>query len=99
MGATQDKMIIKKNGVSMILDASKGEKNIMIFYLKAKRYSLEGQEALNNLPEQKKDTSDKNKNGLRSWAYRMRWTSTWFIGTHIWEKHDCVQHITLSVLS
>ena len=54
MEATQYKIIIKKNGFSMILDASKGEKNIMIFYLKAKRYSLEGQEALTNLLEQKK---------------------------------------------
>ena len=26
MGATQDRMIIKKNGVSMILDARKGKK-------------------------------------------------------------------------
>ena len=27
MGATQDRIIIKKNGVSMILDARKGKKN------------------------------------------------------------------------
>ena len=39
MGATPDKMTIKKNGVSIILDASKGQNNIMMFYLKAKSYS------------------------------------------------------------
>ena len=37
MGDTQDKMIIKKNGVSMMLYARKGKKSMM-FYLKAKRY-------------------------------------------------------------
>ena len=53
MGATRDKIIINKNGVSMILDASKGQNKSMMFYLKAKRYSPEGQEALTNLPEKK----------------------------------------------
>ena len=61
MGATQDKMIIKKNGVSIILDTSKGQKNIMVLYLKAKRCAPELQEALANLPEQKKDTSNKKE--------------------------------------
>ena len=37
----------------------------------------------------------KNNNGVRSWYYQVRWTSTWLIGTHIWEKSCCVQHITL----
>ena len=50
MGATQDKMIIKKNGVIIVLYARKGQNKSMMFYLKAKRYAPEGQEALNNLP-------------------------------------------------
>ena len=49
MGANKDKMIIKKNGVSMTLDASKGQNKSMMIYLKAKRYSPEGQEALTNM--------------------------------------------------
>ena len=57
MGATQDKMIIKKNGVSMTLDAKKGQNNSMMFYLKTKRYTPEGKEALTNLTEKKNDTS------------------------------------------
>ena len=44
----------------------------MIFYMKEKRYSQEGQEALTNLPEQKNNSGDENKNGLRSWAYQDR---------------------------
>ena len=36
MGDTQDKMTINKNGVSMILYASKGQNKIIMFYLKAK---------------------------------------------------------------
>ena len=44
VGDTQDKTIIKKKGVSIILYARKGQKKIMMFYLKAKRYSPEGQE-------------------------------------------------------
>ena len=59
MGATQDKTIINKNGVSMKLDKRKVQNKIMMFYLKSKRYAPEGQEALANMPEQKKDTSDK----------------------------------------
>ena len=39
LGATQDKMIIKKNVVSMILYESKVQNKSMIFYLKAKRYT------------------------------------------------------------
>ena len=38
----------------MISDASKVQNKIMMFYLKAKRYAPEQQEALNNLPEDKK---------------------------------------------
>ena len=58
MGATQNKIIIKKNGVGMILDASKGQKKIMMFYLKAKRYF---QKDKRHLPtcQKKKDNSDK----------------------------------------
>ena len=51
MGATQYKINTKKNGVSMILDARKGENDIMIFYLKAKKYPPEVQEVNNNIPE------------------------------------------------
>ena len=48
-------MTIKKNGVSMILDARKGQNKSLMLYLKAKRYSPEEQEALTNLSEEKKD--------------------------------------------
>ena len=58
MGATQDKIIIKKNGVSIILYARKGQNKSMMLYLKAKIYSPEGQEALTNIPEEKKDGND-----------------------------------------
>ena len=58
MGSTQDKIIIKKNGVSMILDARKGQIKSRMFYLNVKRYYPEVQETLNNITEQKKDTSD-----------------------------------------
>ena len=36
MGATQDKIIINKNRVSMTLDAMKGQNKSILFYLKAK---------------------------------------------------------------
>ena len=49
MGGTQDKMITKKNGFSMILYASKGQNKSMMFYLKAKRYAPEGKEAITNI--------------------------------------------------
>ena len=39
MGATKDKIIIKENVFSVILDASKGQNKIMMFFLKAKRYA------------------------------------------------------------
>ena len=39
MGANQAKIIIKKNRVGMNLDASKGQKKSMMFYLKENRYS------------------------------------------------------------
>ena len=61
MGATQDKMIIKKSGVSMILDVIKCQNKIMMFYLKENRYALEVQEALVNLSEQKKDISNEKE--------------------------------------
>ena len=50
MGATQDKMTIKKNGVSMILNAIKERNTSMIFYLNTKRYVSERQVARTNLP-------------------------------------------------
>ena len=61
MGGTWDKMIIKKNGVSMILSAKKFQYKSMKFYLKVKRYAQEGQEALTNLSEKKKDCSGRKK--------------------------------------
>ena len=59
MGASQDKITIKENGASMVLDARKGQNKIMMFYLKANRYHPEGQAPLANLPKQEKDSSDK----------------------------------------
>ena len=53
MRATQEKMITKKNGVSMTLEVGKGQHKSMMFYLKAKIYAPEGQDALTNLPENK----------------------------------------------
>ena len=67
MGATQDKITIKKNGVCVILGARKGQNKSMMFYLREKRYSPEGQEALTNHPEEKMAAMMKNKNGVRSW--------------------------------
>ena len=58
MGSTQEKMNINKNGVSIILDARKGQNGSTMFYLKAKRYAPELQEAFTNLPEKKIETSD-----------------------------------------
>ena len=55
---TQDKITMMKNGVSVVLDARKGQNKSMVFYLKAKRYAPEGQEALINLPEEKNDGND-----------------------------------------
>ena len=71
MGATQGEMIVNKNIVSMRLDARKSQNETMMFYLKAKSYSPEGQEALTNLTEKIIETSDKkgewrNKLGLSS---------------------------------
>ena len=39
MGATQDKITMKKDGVGVIFDAIKGQNKSMVFYLKAKRYA------------------------------------------------------------
>ena len=58
IGGTQDKMLIKKNGVSMTVNASKVQKTSVMFYLMAKRYAQEGQESLTNLPENKMETSE-----------------------------------------
>ena len=51
-------MIIKKNKVSMTLEASKIQNKGMVFKLKAKIYAPDRQEALTNLPENKIETSD-----------------------------------------
>ena len=51
MGANQDKLVIKKNGVSMILDARKCKSGSMMIYFQAKRYAPEVQEALTNQSE------------------------------------------------
>ena len=45
----------------MILYARKGKNKSMMFYLKAKIYYPEGQEALTDLTEQKNDTSDEKE--------------------------------------
>ena len=66
MGDTQDKMIIKKNGVIMILYARKVNNTSMIFYLKMKQYVPEGQVALTNLPEENNYGNDKENNGAIS---------------------------------
>ena len=50
MGSTQDKIIIKKNGVSIILDTSTFQNKSMILYLKAKMCAPEVQEVLANIP-------------------------------------------------
>ena len=39
MGEIQDKITIKKNGISMILDTRKVQNKSMMFYLTEKRYS------------------------------------------------------------
>ena len=45
----------------MILEAIKGQNKSMMFYLKAKKYAPEGKEALTNLPDKKKDSSDEKE--------------------------------------
>ena len=59
MGATQDTLTTKKNGVSMILDSRKGNNTSMMLYLEKKRYAPEGQLGLINLPEEKKYYNEK----------------------------------------
>ena len=62
MGDIQDNITIKKNRANMILDASKGVKYSMMFYLKAEIYSHEGskpQEANINMIGYNKDGNDK----------------------------------------
>ena len=66
MGANEDKTTIKKNGVSVILDARKVQNKSIMFFLKSNMYYPEGQEALTNLPEEKKDGNEKKKNDIRS---------------------------------
>ena len=58
MGANQYKITTKKNGGCVIFDARKGQNKIIMFYLKAKRYDLEGKEGLTNPPEEKKDDNN-----------------------------------------
>ena len=45
----------------MTLDAGKVQNRSMVFYLKANKYVPEGQESLTNIPEYKRDTSDKKE--------------------------------------
>ena len=59
MWVTKDKIIIKKNCVTMILDARKGQNKRVVLYLKLRRYDPEGQEILANMSEQEKGGSDK----------------------------------------
>ena len=57
MGATQDKIAIKKNGVNMIQETRKGENESMFLYLNSNIYAPEGskpQESNSNVPEEKK---------------------------------------------
>ena len=49
-GGYSRKIAIKKNSVNMILDAIKVENGSMMFYIAAKRYDPEGQEANTNMP-------------------------------------------------
>ena len=72
MGDTHDKIIIKKNGVGMTLGARKDQNNSTMFYLKADIYSPEGQEALTNLPEQKR--TPVTKKNIICCSYQVRWT-------------------------
>ena len=94
--ATQDKMTIKKNGVIMILDARNGKKESMMFYLKAKRYSPEGQEANINIPEKNKYGNDDKE----EWRKKLGLSSEMDINvvhrySHLGES-CCVSLITLS---
>ena len=59
MGINQDKISIKKSGVSMILDSRESQNKSMMFYLKKKMYAPEVQYALPNILEEKKDGNDK----------------------------------------
>ena len=64
MEATQDKVTIKKNGFNIILDVRKGKHEIIMFYLKAKRYISEGlqpQETDSNLPDENKYGDDEKE--------------------------------------
>ena len=49
MRSTQDKMIIKKKGVGIILDTRKAQNKSMLFYLKAKRFTPEVQYPLTDI--------------------------------------------------
>ena len=42
MGATLDNMANKKNGISMNMNAIKGENGSTIFYLESKSFNTEG---------------------------------------------------------
>ena len=68
MRDTQIKMIIKKFGVGMTFYARKVKNKSMMLYLKVKRYAPEGQEAITNLLEQKKETSDKQQDWCKKFG-------------------------------
>ena len=81
------------------MEARKVQNKIMMVYLKVSRYDPEGQEALTNIPDKKKDGNEEREKFVRSWAYSVKWTLMWYIGTNIWDKSCCVLLITLSVSS
>ena len=98
MGSTQEKMIIKKNGVSAALDARKRQKKSMMFYLKSKRYPPEGHEALTNLPEKKTETSEK----IEEWRKKLGLSSKMEINvvhrySYMGEKLLCTTYNALGV--
>ena len=57
-----------------------------MFYLKAKIYAPEGQEALTKLTEKKMETSDKKE----EWRKKLGISSEMYTDTHTWEKNCCV---------
>ena len=66
MGATKYKVIIKKSGVNMNLDARKVKNESTMFLFEAKRYVPEVQspkEAIGNLTEEKEVQDDNDKKG------------------------------------
>ena len=93
IGKTKEKIVINKNGLGTTLDTRKGQNNSIVFYLKEKRYSPEGQEALTNLPENKMKTSEEKE----EWRKKLGLSSEIDIKvvhrySHLGEKLLRVQH-------